>query len=202
VPKKDEVAGRVNSPDNLLMTQVRDGDLRKLAILFERYHKALYNFFVHMNGNRDLSEDLVQDVFFRILRYRHTYDGKHPFTAWMYQIARNTHVDHARKNKGELQMITDRGEEEDKTVREPVSPLPGAEESLRKRQEVRLLRRALDRLPEDKREVLVLSRFQNLKYDEIAQVLGCEVGAIKVRVYRATKALGEIYFQLAGEKAS
>ena len=51
-------------------------------------------------------------------------------------------------------------------------------------------------------EVLVLSRFQNLKYDEIAEILGCEVGAVKVRVYRATKELSEIYFELAGEKAS
>lgn len=192
----------MTATDNELMLQVREGDLRKLAILFEHHHKPLFNFFVHMNGNRDLSEDLVQDVFFRILRYRHTYNEKHPFTAWMYQIARNTHVDHAGKRKGELQLITERSDEEEKTMNEPVSPLPGAEENLRKRQEIRLLRRALDRLPEDKREVLVLSRFQNLKYEEIAHVLGCEVGAVKVRVYRATKALGEIYFELAGEKAS
>lgn len=188
--------------DEQLMAEVRGGDLRKLAVLFERHHRPLYNYFLHMNGKPDLSEDLVQDVFFRILRYRHTYDEKRAFTGWMYQIARNTSIDHANKQRGELQLVTERTEEDDRQVAEPVSQMPGADETIRKRQEVRLLRQALERLPEDKREILVLSRFQNLAYDQIAGILGCEVGAVKVRVYRATRALGQIYFEMAGERAS
>lgn len=184
------------------MAQVRDGDLRKLAILFERHHRPLYNYFLHMNGDPDLSDDLVQDVFFRLLRYRSTYDEKRPFAAWMYQVARNASYDSAQKRRGELQLISETAEEDDRPSREPVSLEPDAEQRLRRRQEVRLLKQALDRLPDDKREVLVLSRFQNLKYEEIASILGCEVGAVKVRVYRATRALGQIYFELAGEKAS
>jgi len=181
------------------MTEVRDGDTRKLAVLFERHHKPLFNFFVHMNGDRDLSEDLVQDVFFRMLRYRHTYDPKHTFTAWMYQIARNASVDHARKRKPEVPIET--GSDDHGAMPEPASTAPGAEEQLRRQQEVQLLRKALDQLPEEKREILILSRFQNLKYEEIAEVLGCELGTVKVRVYRATRALGDIYFQLAGARA-
>ena len=99
-------------------------------------------------------------------------------------------------------MVTEKTEDDDRAVQEPMSQVPGAEESLRKRQEIRLLQRALERLPDDKREVLVLSRYQNLAYDEIASILGCEIGAVKVRVYRATRALGQIYFELAGERAS
>jgi DNA-directed RNA polymerase specialized sigma24 family protein len=57
-------------------------------------------------------------------------------------------------------------------------------------------------LPLDKRELLVLSRYQDLKYEEIATILSCDVGAVKVRVYRAVRALGQIYFELAGERAS
>lgn len=179
--------------DNQIMAAVRDGDVRQLALLFERHHKALFNFLVHMSGNHHLAEDLVQDVFFRMLRYRHTYDDGHPFTAWMYRIARNAQTDHVRKHHGDEDLAN---------MNEPASSVPGVDEQLRRAQESRLLRRALDRLPEDKREILILSRFQNLKYDEIAAVLGCEVGTVKVRIYRATKALGEIYFQLAGAKAS
>jgi RNA polymerase sigma-70 factor (ECF subfamily) len=155
-----------------------------------------------MNGDPDLSEDLVQDVFFRMLRYRHSYDEQRPFTAWMYQIARNANYDHAQKRKGELQLVTEADSDEERPAREPVSMEPDAEQTVRKRQEVRLLKKALEKLPEDKREILILSRFQNLKYEEIASILGCEVGAVKVRVYRATRALGHIYFELAGEKAS
>lgn len=192
----------MNVSDEALMADVRGGDLRKLAVLFERHNRPLYNFFLHMNGNADLSEDLVQDVFFRLLRYRHTYDEKRSFTGWMYQIARNAAIDMAHKRRGELSLVTERTDEDDRVMQEPASQMPGAEETIRKRQEVRLLRRALDKLPDDKREVLVLSRFQNLAYDEIASILGCEVGAVKVRVYRATRALGQIYFELAGERAS
>jgi RNA polymerase sigma-70 factor (ECF subfamily) len=190
----------VTVTDEQLMSEVQAGDLRRLAVLFERHHRVLYNFFVHMTGSPDLSEDLVQDVFFRMLRYRETYDASRSFTGWMYQIARNAVIDTAHKRRGEMQWAGNN--DENAAAAEPVSQMPGAEESLRRRQEIRLLRRALDRLPDDKREVLVLSRFQNLAYNEIASILGCEVGAVKVRVYRATRALGQIYFELAGERAS
>jgi RNA polymerase sigma-70 factor (ECF subfamily) len=187
--------------DETLMAQVRGGDLRKLAMLFERHHRALYNFFVHMTGSRDLSEDLVQEVFFRILRYRHTYDESRPFPAWLYQIARNVKLEGAKKRNRELRVVKP-AREDGEVEREPAAPEPGAEESLRKQQEIGILRRALERLPDEKREVLVLSRFQNMAYDHIAQVLGCEVGAVKVRVYRAVRELGQIYMDLAGEKVS
>lgn len=180
------------------MDEVRGGEVAKLAVLFERHHKPLFRFFVSMNRDRELSEDLVQDVFFRMLRYRHSYDSKQSFTAWMYQIARNAQIDQAQKRKGEVVPI----EEYSEHRAEPASPAPGAEETLRRRQDLGLLRRALDRLPADKREVLVLSRFQNLKYDEIARILGCEVGAVKVRVYRAIRALSDVFTELAGERAS
>jgi RNA polymerase sigma-70 factor (ECF subfamily) len=76
------------------------------------------------------------------------------------------------------------------------------DERLRKEQEMKLLQQALAALPEEKREVLVLSRYQNLKYQEIGQILGCEENAVKLRVFRAVRMLGQIYSGLAGEKAS
>ena len=185
----------LNISDEALMAQVREGDLRKLAVLFERHHRALYNFFRHTSGDPDLSQDLTQEVFFRILRYRSTYDQARPFTAWLYQIARNTRTETVQKRRGELRLVPDLADD-------LASPRPLADETLERSQEIRLLRQALDQLPADKREVLVLSRYQNLKYDTIAEILGCEPGAVKVRVYRAVRALGQIYSQLAGEKAS
>jgi len=81
------------------MLKVRDGDLGKLSFLFERYHRALFNFFLRSTGNRDLSEDLVQEVFLRILKYRHTFRPDSQFSAWMYHVARNAQIDHFRKHK-------------------------------------------------------------------------------------------------------
>ena len=65
-----------------------------------------------------------------------------------------------------------------------------------------MLRRALGELPEEKREVLILSRFQNMKYDQIGEVMGCDTGTVKVRVFRATQELRKIYFRISGEKKS
>jgi len=173
------------------MQSVRDGDLGALAILFERHHRALFHYFVHINGNRDLSEDLVQDVFFRMLKYRQSYQPDRPFAAWMYQIARNANVDSMGKRKFEVAL----GEKEFVAVN-------ALDANLKQKQELSLLKKALARLPLEKRELLVLSRFQNLKYEEIGSILGCDVGAVKVRVYRALRALSQIYFELAGEKTA
>ena len=79
-----------------------------------------------------------------------------------------------------------------------MSPAVVPADTAQQSQEAALLHRALMRLPEDKREVLVLSRFQDLKYEEIAQLLGCETGTVKTRVHRALKELREIYQQLPG----
>jgi RNA polymerase sigma factor (sigma-70 family) len=180
------------------MAQVSAGELAKLAVLFERHHRSLFRYFVSLNRDRELSEDLVQDTFFRILRYRSSYDPARPFAAWMYQIARRASLDRGRERRGEVVGI----EEFAERFGEPASAAPGPEEHASAGQNLGLLRRALDLLPSDKREILILSRFQELKYDDIAAVLDCEVGAVKVRVYRAMRALEQIYFALEKEKAS
>src|SRR4030095_13344852 len=98
-----------------------------------------------------------QDVFFRMLKYRHTFRPDSQFSAWMYQVARNAHVDHFRKHKHDTPADPDSDEEE--PTAEPASQGLNPEEQLRKDQEVQLVRKALARLPVDKREVLILSRY-------------------------------------------
>jgi RNA polymerase sigma factor (sigma-70 family) len=165
--------------DEEVMLQVRGGAGEMLGILFDRYHGKLFNYYVRLTGNRTLSEDLVQDVFYRILRSRHTYRPGSPFKPWMYQVARNVRTDHFRR-PAEVEL------QEEMT--EPF--VPPDEMSDRERNE--LMRRALLELSEEKREVLLLSRFQDLKYSEIAQLLGCDVSTIKTRVFRAMKDLRRI----------
>jgi RNA polymerase sigma-70 factor (ECF subfamily) len=172
------------------MEEVKDGRVERLAVLFERHHVMLFNFFLRLTGNRSASEDLVQDVFFRILKYRKTFQGQSKFSVWMYQIARNVHVDHLRKQKLEVPL--------DDQYEEPESQEAAPLERLSAEMDVALLRKALDRLPLRKREVLVLSRFQQMKYRDIAELLGCDIGSIKSTVHRAIKQLGQIYLELQG----
>ena len=176
------------------MQRVRDGELDSLSVLFERHHRALFAYFLRMTANRSLSEDLVQEVFLRILKYRQTYSTGCLFTTWMYQIARNAQVDQFRKSRPEAPL------DEEEPSRLPVSPEPTADQRASRSQEVDLLRRALDRLPAEKKELLVLSRFQELKHEQIAAILACEVNTVKVRVYRAMKDLAGAFQQVMQEK--
>ena len=179
--------------DENLMIAVRDGDVSKLALLFDRHHRALFDFFVRMSGDRALAEDLVQDVFFRMLKYRSTFRDESRFKAWMFHIARNARFDHHKKHRPET-LLPDDGADAVPSR----TPLPGHE--LEQNQQTMLLQCALQRLPDEKREILILSRFQDMKYEQIAEVMGCEVGAIKVRVHRAMKDLREIFLKLSTER--
>ena len=177
--------------DEELMAQVRGGVGEMLGALFERYHVALFNFFYKLTGERSTSEDLVQEVFLRILKYRHSYRPDTPFRSWLYQIARNARVDLLRRRHPEVSWEPEMSG----------SFQPG--DVAQQTQEAALLHSALLRLPEDKREVLVLSRFQGLKYEQIAEILGCELSTVKVKVHRALQDLREIFQKLeTGKMAS
>ncbi|MBP7706664.1 MAG: sigma-70 family RNA polymerase sigma factor [Candidatus Aminicenantes bacterium] len=180
--------GPMSPTDNELMEDVRDGRVERLAVLFERYQIPLYNFFLRLTGNRAASEDLVQDVFMRVLKYRAGYLSESRFNVWLFQIARNAHVDHLRKHKATLPLDEQFAETPGR------EPLPGA--AYESDREAELVRRALDRLPVQKREVLVLFRYQNLKLREIAELLGVQVGTVKAQVHRALKDLSRIYLDL------
>lgn len=173
------------------MFSVRDGDLSELGVLFERHHERLYNFFVRHTSRRDASEDLVQDVFFRMLKYRHTYRGDAPFTVWMYQLARNASADYFKRWKLEVPMEGDVGD------RRSTEPTPS--EMSEQGQEQELLKLALSRLSDEKREVLIMSRYQGLKYEEIGKICDCPVGTIKARVHFALKDLRDEFMKLTKE---
>ena len=176
------------------MLQVRDGEVEKLGVLFERHQRMLFNFFVRLTNDRELSEDLVQEVFFRMLKYRHTFQPENQFRSWMFQIARNAHFDASRKRQREARLNSPVSGEE------MVAPEPTPDQRAGRQQEIRLLQRALARLPLEKREVLLLSRVQDLNYNEVAEILGCDPGTVKVRVHRALKELRDIFRELTGEK--
>src|ERR1700722_1017743 len=151
------------------MVAVRDGDLSQLGILFERYRVGLFNFFLRLTGSRQLSEDLVQESFIRILKYRKTFRQPGEFRPWLYKLARNASAAHFRKHGRDL---VPAGAEADE--RPSDSPLVSTE--MERAESARLLRAALLALPYDRREVLLLSRFGELRYEQIAELLGCTVG--------------------------
>jgi len=172
------------------MLQVSNDDLDKLEPLFDRYQKPLYNFFLKLSGDADASEDLVQNLFIRIMKYKNTYRGDHKFRTWIYQMARNLFYDYYKKEvkvrDGFLKVET--MGDQDLVREEDYSEIEEREEKLRN---------AMDQLSDDKKEVLIMSKFQGMKYEEIAKVTDTSVSNVKVKVHRAINNLREVYFQIA-----
>ena len=177
--------------DNALMLKVKAGELSLLGLLFERYHKALYGFFYRLtSGQQELSEDLVQTVFMRMLHYRHTFEGKGKFASWMYHMARNVLADEYRKQK--RQGYKDGLEKAENNM--ALSEVPDDRE-----EELQLLEKAMRHLSPEKRELLEMSKFQELPYRTIGNILGCSEGNVKVKVFRAVQELKSVYHQLGKE---
>jgi RNA polymerase sigma-70 factor (ECF subfamily) len=175
----------------MLMRGVRDGDVAKLGLLFERHHAGLFDFFCRTLGDRPAAEDLVQEVFIRILKYRRTYRDDGRFGTWMYHIARNVRTDHVRKRRPD-QLTTD--------VPEPSTGSAGHAAAIETAEDIGRLRRALMRLPDDRREVVVLARYRGLSHEEIAAVLRVEPGTVRVRLHRALKELRALVETMTSEE--
>ena len=169
------------------MHAVRNGDVAKLGVLFERYHRPLFDFLARMTGNPAAAEDLVQDVFVRVLKYRATWRDEGRFETWLFRIARNARADYFKSRGPEAPI--------DEAADHP-SHGPHALDTLARDREVARLQRALMLLREDKRELIVLARYRGMKLDAIADLLGVEVGTVKVRMHRAVRELRDIFLRL------
>lgn len=165
------------------MLKVKSGDLDRMGLLFERHYKQLFGFLFRMTSHREASEDLVQNVFIRMIKYRHTFKGTGEFRTWMYHLARNAVNDH---HKSQSKMPTDSNYGE--VAEENNSDTEHNEE---------VLARALNLLTEENREILVLSRYQELKYSEIAQILDISEANVRVKIHRAMAQLKTIYLKIA-----
>jgi RNA polymerase sigma factor (sigma-70 family) len=180
-------------PDHDLMLAVRDGDLDCMGELFERHHGPLFGFLSKLTGNRTAAEDIVQNVFQRMLKYRHTYRDEGSFTAWMYHLGRRCATDHYRKSSAAPVSV------DSAHLEAHADEAQSADESASVRDDHALLHQALGRLDREDREVLLLSRLQELSFAEVATILECSVGAARVRAHRALKTLRDHYLQIQKE---
>src|SRR5262245_28746748 len=136
------------------MSQVRDGEVEALGLLYERHRTRLFNFFVRLTGDRPFSEDLVQESFLRMLKHRKTFESIHPVTAWMFQIGRNAHID-ALSKRTRLHSLHKPEETQQEIPSDALTP----DYASRFREDAQILQAALARLPLELREPLILSRF-------------------------------------------
>ncbi len=172
--------------DEIVMQHVKDGNLSEMSVLFERYNVRLYNYFLKLTRNKLISQDLTQNLFYRMIRYKNTYKNDYSVKAWMYQMARNLHIDYCKEEKrsGELFKNSDS------------YPVDVSDENEGfPEDDYERLERSIAKLNNDQRELIILSRYQGLKYEEISQIVNQSVPAIKVAMHRAIRQLRGIYFK-------
>lgn len=170
--------------DEELMLAVANGNLKDMSILFDRYHVLIYNFFNKMIHNKMISEDLTQDVFIKVLKYRTSYKEGN-FKSWIYTIARNIFSSFYQKQKKDRLHVT-----EDYFLRSNEQFVSQENE-----EELEHLQRAIQLLNITDRELIVMHKFQEIKYQQIAEIIGSSENAVKVKMHRAVHKLREIYFK-------
>lgn len=172
--------------DEHIMLKVCQGQIEQLGLLFERYHIRLYNFYLRTTFDEDLSNDLTQQVFERIIKYKHSYKENAVFKSWFYQIARNVQHDHFKKQKLNIDSL-------DKVHSEKnIKFADNSQEYSEKEDQLKVMYAALEKLPHDKREILVLSQLEEMEYKDLAKLFNITENLVRVRVHRALQLLKEI----------
>lgn len=166
------------------------GDLDAFGVLYERYSPGVYNLVFRMVGNRDDAEDIRQEVFMRVHRSLGGFKGRARFSTWLYRIATNVCLDQLRRRKpvDTSSEILDETNWEALTDHEEGNPVAAYE-----RQETQdLVQKALLEVPEHYRVLLILRHLEDRPYEEIAQIVGCSVNALNVRLHRARQAFRKV----------
>lgn len=180
--------------DEELMLLYRDGEVRAFELLLKRHERGIYNFILRSVKRQDVAEELMQEVFLRVVRSAPKYKQSAKFSTWLYTIARNICIDRARKHAKRRELSLDEkigGDEEGASyVDMLVDDSADVSHMAYERQRfLERLKEALAALPEEQREVFLLKEVSGLKFREIAEVVGAPVPTVKSRMRYALQAL-------------
>jgi RNA polymerase sigma-70 factor, ECF subfamily len=181
--------------DVQLMLDVKAGDEASFELLLHRYRTPLVNFLYRMVRNREQAEDLAQEVFLRVYRAREDYVPSAKFTTWLFRIATNLALNSVRDNryqKLEVSIdapVTVDAEDGDEKPLDIAEKRPNIEQHLVEDARRSMIRHAIDKLPDKQRAAVLLHKYQELDYSEIAKILSCSESALKSLLFRAYEAL-------------
>lgn len=175
--------------DAELMLRVRDGDQASFGLLLERHRGPVIHFLYRMVQNQAVSEELAQEVFLRIFRSRQTYEASAKFTTWMFRIA--THLALNWIRDGRKEKLQDSLDEEggDGTPRQLAGREPSVEQVMVYQVKLQEVRNAIDTLPVKQRAAVLMHKYEEMEYSQIASVLTCSDSAVKSLLFRAYETL-------------
>lgn len=175
--------------DAELMLRVREGDQRGFAILLERHRGPVVHFLYRMVQNQAVSEELAQEVFLRVYRSRGTYEPTAKFTTWLFRIATHLALNWIRDGKKEKNQESLSEQLLDGVERQVPDRQPTVEQALVREARMREIRRAIEALPAKQRAAVLMHKYQELEYSQIAKILSCSESAVKSLLFRAYETL-------------
>lgn len=180
--------------DAEVMLRVAAGDDTAFDYLVEKFRRPMISFMYRMTHNQAVAEELAQEVFLRVYRSRQSYAASAKFTTWLYRIATNLAVNHARDTKHERPENTVAIDEPDQETGMTVDVSDtglNAEQSILRRERLAAIRRQVEALPERQRMAVLMHKYQNMDYKQIAAVLKLSESATKSLLFRAYETLRE-----------
>jgi RNA polymerase sigma-70 factor, ECF subfamily len=193
-PLQPAMAGAESYTDAEVMLRVKAGDESAFDYLVQKYRRPLVSFMYRMARNSAAAEDLAQEVFLRVYRSRQTYEASAKFTTWLYRIATNLAVNHARDTRHERPEVTvslDEPDEETGTTLDVADGTITAEEALVRRERMLAIRGKVEALPERQKLAVIMHKYQQMDYKQIADVLKLSESATKSLLFRAYETLRE-----------
>src|SRR5215472_1359226 len=180
--------------DAEMMLRVKAGDDSAFDYLVQKYRRPIVSFMYRMAHNAAAAEDLAQEVFLRVYRSRESYEASAKFTTWLYRIATNLAVNHARDTRHErpeVQVSLDEPDDESGTTLELADGALNAEQAMVRQERFEAIRRKVEALPEQQRLAVIMHKYQHMDYKQIAAVLKKTESATKSLLFRAYEALRE-----------
>ena len=187
--------------DIALAVKAQKGDREAFGVLVENFQTRIYSFCYHFFRDRDIATEMTQETFLRAYRYIKKYDSKRKFSTWIYSIAKNICIDEKRKmDRSRTVPIEDVNPSSFQSSHQGQHLKDPSQISLQLEDRM-LLESAIAQLPDKYRAAIILCYFQELPYQEIADVLGLSLNLVKVRIFRAKKQLLEILKEKQGEES-
>jgi RNA polymerase sigma-70 factor (ECF subfamily) len=186
--------GAATLTDADLMLRVKEGDDSAFEYLAEKYRRPMLGFMYRVTRNTHVAEELAQEVFLRVYRARATYNAEAKFSTWLYRIASNLSVNYIRDTKHErpeMSVSLDEPDEETGTTLDLADKTPSAEQVLLRRERLAAIKRQVQSLPERQRNAVLMHKYQDMDYKQIAEVLNISESATKSLLFRAYETLRE-----------
>jgi RNA polymerase sigma-70 factor, ECF subfamily len=175
--------------DAELMLRVKDGDGASFGVLLEKHRSSVVHFLYRMVQNAAVSEELAQEVFLRVYRSRATYEPTAKFTTWLFRIATHLALNALRDHKHERNQERLDDDTSEMPVRQVSDRRPTVEQNMVYEAKLEEVRRAIAALPDKQRAAVLMHKYEEMEYSQIAKVLNCSDSAVKSLLFRAYEAL-------------